>query len=468
MINRFEMNDVIVVLPGILGSALATNGRPVWGSAGSIIEAVTRFGGSLDDLRLPRDIGDAHPGDGVEATSLLADLHLIPGLWDANIGYDRLLDWLRVHFHTVEPDARDPTRMPNLIQFPYDWRLSNRYNARRLKQVVEPALERWRSQGGVFADAKLVFICHSMGGLVARWYIEMEQGAELTRKLFTLGTPFRGAAKSLEQLINGTGFLGPLGVDLTDFARSLPSAHQLLPEYACIESDDGLKKTTETSLPRLDPTMVEDAMAFHDDLDLAASRNTPHPYDLHPIVGYMQPTRTTARIVDERKVTLIDTIDGREVGGDGTVPSLAAVPRNLKLTNSSIRRIPDQHVALTGNRAVLDELLGALSVTDVDYRAGTRKPVGVRADSLIPKGQRPSVEATLMEGEHIPLLVSLFDERGKELRRHRTPLGRPCSGHCRVELAPINRAGAYLIRVGGIGRGAAEVATVTSSLLVWE
>ena len=71
----------------------------------------------------------------------------------------------------------------NLLVFPYDWRLSDRYNGVRLREAVEPVLERWRSQGARFAQAKLIFVVHSMGGLVARWYIEDVAGAEYTKAL---------------------------------------------------------------------------------------------------------------------------------------------------------------------------------------------------------------------------------------------------------------------------------------------
>ena len=84
----------------------------------------------------------------------------------------------------------------NLLPIAYDWRLSNRYTAQWIKPTVESALERWRAQGTAYADAQLVFVCHSMGGLVARWYIEKCGGVEITRKLITLGTPYRGAAKA--------------------------------------------------------------------------------------------------------------------------------------------------------------------------------------------------------------------------------------------------------------------------------
>src|SRR4029453_437009 len=143
-------------------------------------------------------------------------------------------------------------------------RLSNRYTARWLAGIVEPALERWKAQGGPYADAKVTFVCHSMGGLVARWYIEHCGGAEITRKLITLGTPYRGAAKGLEPLVNGAHpGRGPFGINLTDLVRSMPSMYQLLPEYACIEHGTDLVKTTETALPHLARDKVADGMRLH-------------------------------------------------------------------------------------------------------------------------------------------------------------------------------------------------------------
>ena len=151
----------------------------------------------------------------------------------------------------------------------------------------------------------MVFICHSMGGLVARWYIQREGGAEITRKLITLGTPHRGAVSSLEQLVNGVRKgPGPFGLDLTEFARSLPSTHQLLPEYACLESAGGLAKTTEMALPELSAGMVADGMRFHQELDDEANPSWGRVFDLHPIQGQNQQTVTTARLSGGRVVAL--------------------------------------------------------------------------------------------------------------------------------------------------------------------
>lgn len=88
--------DLVVVLPGILGSTLIKDGKLVWApSAGAVLQAVRTFGRSLTELQLPPGIGDAHPDDGVEPVSLMPDLHAIPGIWTPIKGYDRLLYRLR-------------------------------------------------------------------------------------------------------------------------------------------------------------------------------------------------------------------------------------------------------------------------------------------------------------------------------------------------------------------------------------
>jgi hypothetical protein len=71
-----------------------------------------------------------------------------------------------------------------------------------------------------------------MGGLVARWYVEREAGWQITRRLITMGTPYRGAFKALDQLSSGVRpGKWKAQLDLTPVARSMPSMYQLLPEY---------------------------------------------------------------------------------------------------------------------------------------------------------------------------------------------------------------------------------------------
>src|SRR5690348_5579397 len=88
--------DLVVVLPGILGSTLRQHGHLVWApSAGSALRAITTLGGSLRRLELPPGIGDQHPGDGVEPAGLMPDLHVLPGIWTPVKGYDVLIGRLR-------------------------------------------------------------------------------------------------------------------------------------------------------------------------------------------------------------------------------------------------------------------------------------------------------------------------------------------------------------------------------------
>lgn len=457
--------DVVVVLPGIMGSMLSKNGTLVWApSGGTVLKAIATFGRSIREMTLPRGLGDGHPADGVNPVGLMPDLHLLPGIWSANIGYGALLAWLRTRFHVIEPSPRDADRIPNLLPVAYDWRLSNRYNGRRLKAIVEPALERWRAQGGQFSEAKLIFVCHSMGGLIARWFIEKEGGASITRKLVTFGTPYRGALNALDQLVNGVKKgIGPFKLDLTSFARSLPSLHQLLPEYACIESADGLLKTTETVVPELEPAMIEDAMRFHDEMDQAAASHPAAAFDTHPIVGTRQTTFTTARIVG-RAVEPVETIDREDEGGDATVPRLAAIPMGTRPDDPIIHFIADQHGSLQSNQAVLDEIEGILTAQPVIHRAVAGLELGVKTEPLVLMGENISVEATVTGGERIALQAQVMDELRQKVVT--APL-RAAMGVQRAVLNPLP-PGAYRVVVGGVGSMASRVARVTSTVLVWK
>lgn len=402
------VSDVVIVVPGIMGSELRdAKGNPLWSiGPGGIAAAIRTLGDSLQRLELPAGIGDNSPGDGVVPTALLNSLHVIPGLWTPVTGYDVLLDFLRSsRFHFVEPDPRDPDVIPNLLTFPYDWRLSNRFNGRRLARVAGDALERWRSQPGM-EDARLVLICHSMGGLIARWFLEQEGGRELVRALITIGTPFRGSVKALDTLVNGLEpGIGRLRVSLTAFARSLPSLHQLLPQYNCIDAADGSRIPLEqAAVPELSASRLQDAIEFHKSIASTASR----PYRLHKVVGIRQPTLTTAAI-SAGGVRTFTSIDGLEQGGDGTVPRLAAEPEDGRGTE--VHAVARQHGELQAAGSVLDFLDGILTGEAIIWQ-DAREPEGFGIDlpDYLPTGQSITLRVTGMKSR---LLATLRDEYGK-------------------------------------------------------
>ncbi|MFB6394256.1 esterase/lipase family protein [Polymorphospora lycopeni] len=454
--------DFVVVLPGILGSTLRHDDHVVWApSAGSAVRAINTFGRSLKRLRLPDDIGDEPPEDGVQPVGLMPDLHVLPGLWTPVKGYDRLLKRLRSLGYqeaTADPDAPPG----NLLPVAYDWRLSNRYNGRRLAGIVEPALERWRAQGGPYADAKITFVCHSMGGLVARWYIEHCGGHEITTRLITLGTPYRGSAKALEQLVNGARKgLGPLGVDLTDLVRSMPSMYHLLPEYACIEHAGDLAKTVETTLPELDTKRVVDGALFHRQLADAEAARPDSLDSTHAIVGIRQPTATTARLSGGR-IELVDGYRGQDLFGDATVPLVAACRGDVWMDSPLLRRIPDRHGNLQRNRAALDEIEGILTARPIVIRAPGTVDLSVDMPDLILAGEDLAVGVATVDGSRQAVRITVTDEIGRMVDS-RTP--KPAPGGTVTTITDLP-PGAHTVEVGGIAPGS-PVSPVTGMVLVW-
>jgi hypothetical protein len=129
MIQPQPMGDVIVLVPGILGSVLVKNGREVWGASGqSVIGNLVTFGRAIRGLKLDPGIGQGDPKDGVSAPRMLPRLHMIPTFWKAD-GYGKLTERLS---RTLALTPALDDQPGNLVEFPYDWRLSNQLNAQRL------------------------------------------------------------------------------------------------------------------------------------------------------------------------------------------------------------------------------------------------------------------------------------------------------------------------------------------------
>jgi pimeloyl-ACP methyl ester carboxylesterase len=94
----------------------------------------------------------------------------------------------------------------DVLAFPYDWRLSVRTNAGLLQRRI---LDQWF--GGraptrpVSDEERVTLIGHSMGGLIARYFLESPlQGHRLARRLITIGTPHRGAPQAWLHLTGRT------------------------------------------------------------------------------------------------------------------------------------------------------------------------------------------------------------------------------------------------------------------------
>ena len=239
------LGDVVVLLPGILGSVLARDGKDVWApSAGAIGRALWTLGRSVTSLELSADPWERDDlGDGVTAPRLVDGVHLIPGFWGIDV-YGGISQMITETFDVVPGET--------YLEFPYDWRRDNRVAARQLRQLVDEKLHAQRQRN---PDAKVILIGHSMGGLVARWYLECLGGWQDARALITFGTPHRGSLNAVDFLVNGfVKKLGPLKVaDLSRLLRSLTSVYQLLPIYPCVDVGAGNRARRRDRHPRRRP-----------------------------------------------------------------------------------------------------------------------------------------------------------------------------------------------------------------------
>ncbi len=331
---KVRMRDVVIMLPGITGSVLRKDERDVWAFSGQAAWGALRsLGASVQALALDGDDPDADDlGDGVTATRVIPDLILVPGLKKVN-GYSAMRAWVEDRFEVTVGAFDDPPDRPaNVYEFPYDWRRHNAASARALAKLVDVRLPRWQEHSGA-ADAKVILLAHSMGGLVARQYVDVLGGWERCRALVTFGTPHRGSVNALDFLANG---YKKAFVDLTELLRSCSSAYELLPIYPMLEAGGAWQRVCETAgVPGVDRARAVAARAFHQRIEDAVAENRTSlsyrdNFAVLPIVGTRQEdTLQSARLVGARLTTSSDlppAVPAEWRGGDGTVPMVGATP----------------------------------------------------------------------------------------------------------------------------------------------
>jgi pimeloyl-ACP methyl ester carboxylesterase len=202
-----------IVVPGILGSELLRpDGTQVWLNLRTAV-------GSYD-LALPFRLPLSASRDDLIPGGLLGTDTVLPRLFGFT-EYADLLDLLR--------DAGFPHHV-----FTYDWRRDLVESARRLHETIE-------TLAGDDPDARFNLIGHSMGGLVARYYLRYGTaepaddapvtwaGARHIANLALVATPNGGSIPSLDTILNGSR----VGLSNTTLAASavarMPAIYQLLP-----------------------------------------------------------------------------------------------------------------------------------------------------------------------------------------------------------------------------------------------
>ena len=241
----------IIVIPGILGSKLVeqSNGNVVWGTFGS--GAVShRSPDGRRSLALPMS-ATGWPRDGVRPNGVLDELQIAWGFNFRFKAYSQMLAAFGVGGYSDSAYGLDSIDYGEehftCFQFAYDWRRSNAENAALLGKFIEEkrqyvAKERKRLYGST-KPVKFDLCAHSMGGLVARYYLmyggrplnstgDMQvtwAGARHVDKLIVVGTPNGGSVYPFKDLAEGFKLSPILPTFQPAVIGTMPSTYELLP-----------------------------------------------------------------------------------------------------------------------------------------------------------------------------------------------------------------------------------------------
>ncbi|MDK1493035.1 hypothetical protein QN219_23815 [Sinorhizobium sp. 7-81] len=378
-----QFPDLVIFIPGILGSVLAKDGKTVWDLSVTGLYRGTRLTelhldapGSLDD-----DIGD-----GITAVGVVDNIGGIPGLWKLG-GYSRLRDKL------IADLGLQLGR--NFREFPYDWRRDNRVASSRLSVKSREWLSHWRDVSGN-SEAKIWIVAHSMGGLVARHFIECLEGWKIVRSLTTIGTPHRGSGKALDFLSAGSspGLADRLLPGL-DIARNFDSVYQLLPTYPFIIDGSENYRIHEISIAGVDQGRATKAADFHAEIEAGRLGNLQDGVyqmsspRLSVVIGTDQSTYQCAIVGEAGRLTMMTNRDfqGNNVNGDGTVPRVSAMPRGYGEEIATY--VCNSHAAIAADKVSLHHLRTYLSGAAINldaYRDESRAKFGLDLEDCYDAG----------------------------------------------------------------------------------
>jgi phospholipase A1 len=337
--------DILVFVPGTLGSELWDDDDRVW--PGSIREALSGFSKERFEILLKEDLD---PRDIVRSAA-----GGLVGVYRSWIEAFEAIQRDRIRIFREKPAPMLPK---TLYVFPYDWRRDLVATATKLADLLDTILA-----GQPDADLKVV--CHSMGGVVARYYLE--SGMYATRSAFqkvsllaTFGTPHNGAP---------VAFAGAVGLHKAQFLsvaqtkqlandERYPSLYQLFPVPThsfiwAFDSNDAIK-----DYPADDPGLVTQFRLSTKSLGAwkafrtGLSGRRPDHVRYFYIVGTRQETLTRLRL---SKTTL--TTEEVDDAGDGTVPLLGAMDPKIQsqFVGKSHLSLIETQIA----RATLAALFGA-------------------------------------------------------------------------------------------------------------
>ena len=426
--NEDPYRNPVIVIPGLMGSKLVdqdTN-EMIWGTFGlGQVDPNTSTGAPQFALPMAmgkklKDLRDHVKPDGaldrVVVNFLGIPLELnayynilqtlgVGGYRDEELGIAGAVDYGKNHY--------------TCFQFAYDWRRDIVESAKELDHFIKTRTQYVKKEtekrfGIKLKEVKFDLVAHSMGGLVARYYLRYGAadlpedgslpkltwaGAEHVEHLVIIGTPNAGSVGSLQNLISGVSPDTLFPHYSAAVLSTMPSIYQILPrgrhlplltangEPVADLFDPELWKSQHWGLadPKQDPILklllpevasreqrlevaldhqskaLRRARQFTSAMDIPAK--PPNSVKLLLIAGDAEETKMTAQINPEGGIKIIKTGPG-----DGTVLRSSALMDERKSDDlnsrlispihwSQVQFIFSDHLGLTKNPAFTDNAL---------------------------------------------------------------------------------------------------------------
>lgn len=239
----------LVFIPGIFGTVLkdGDTGKVIWGSVAE---------GAIKELALPIDSANIPENtDQVVPVETIREFKVIPGIVEKDI-YGRA--------RRIAIKAGGYEMGNTAFSLSYDWRLDLVDGARRLGKLIDE-IKKEKANPSLKVD----IVCHSAGGLIARYYAKYGtedvlgrdpipeptyKGAANINKIIMLGTPNYGSLDSFRGIDKGITIPG-IGRATKDITFTMPSAYELMPAPGKIAFIDSMGNDLDVSL--YDPTNWE-------------------------------------------------------------------------------------------------------------------------------------------------------------------------------------------------------------------
>ncbi|MEJ8544229.1 lipase/acyltransferase domain-containing protein [Brevibacillus borstelensis] len=256
-----------------------------------------------------------------------------------------------------------------MFAMPYDWRYSNKDNAKYLKEKIDEALNTTGAR-------QVQLVAHSMGGLLTRETLLSNVSYQpKVKRIIYMGTPFLGSPRAYQAIQFGYDFGVPLLHEGTGkvIAEYAPAVYELLPSPTYFDKATVLKRDPVYSFQYQDMVtdsrvriaytpLVRQAEALHNKWDKKTLR-----VQQYSIIGTGQKTLLGYEYHTGRDMLTPFFDSGK---GDGTVPYASAEYSQSDITKKYYAAAA--HAALPKNPFVIEQVIQLLKGVD-KIQNGLRK-----------------------------------------------------------------------------------------------